>query len=252
MKNYMNFTGKVALITGAGSKRGIGVATARMLAGYGCDVVLADIDEAGASENAQQITKETGVRAVAVKVDLTQETSIKAMTERVLEDFGKIDILVNNAGISVPNAFTDVSLEEWNHVLAINLTSAFLCCREIIPHMQKQKYGRVINISSVSGKNGGVLGGVHYTTTKGAMVSMSKCIAKQVALDGVTVNCVAPGTVKTDGAGIPWEEKKPSQSSMQRRAETEEIAGAIVYLASEIAGYNTGSTIDVNGGLYMD
>lgn len=254
MKDYMNFTGRVAIVTGAGSKRGIGFAAARIMAGYGATVIIADIDEAGGSENALQICTETGRDNAAyfVKVDLTSEDSIKAMTATVLEKCGKIDILVNNAGISVPNAYTDISLAEWNKVLTINLTSAFLCCREIIPHMQAQKYGRVINVASVSGKNGGVLGGCHYTTTKGGMISMAKCIAKQVALDGVTVNCVAPGTVKTDGAGVPWEQKKPSESPMKRRAETDEIAFAIVYLASEIASYNTGSTVDVNGGLYMD
>lgn len=254
MKNYTDFTGKVALITGAGSKRGIGFAAAQIMAGYGATVIIADLDDAGAGENAKQICADTGRSdaAIAINVNLTSEDSIKEMTKTAIEKCGKIDILVNNAGISIPTPYNEISLDEWNLVISVNLTSAFLCCREIIPHMQEQKYGRVINVASVAGKNGGVLGGAHYTTTKGGMISMAKCIAKQVAKDNVTVNCVAPGTVKTDGAGVPWEQKKPSESPMQRRAETDEIAYAIVYLASDIAAYNTGSTIDVNGGLYMD
>lgn len=246
------FKGKVAIVTGAGSKRGIGVATARMFANFGGDVVIADIDEAGAIENAKSIEAEYGTKALPVKVDLTSEESIKAMVKTVLDKFGKIDILVNNAGISIPHSFTEISLEEWNKVLAVNLTSQFLTCREIIPIMQKQKWGRVINVGSVSGRDGGHHGGAHYVTTKGAAMSLSKHFAKNVALDGVTVNTVAPGQCLTDGGGLKLEDRKPNPNCpMLRRGEASEIAGAIIFLASDLASYITGITIDVNGGLYM-
>jgi NAD(P)-dependent dehydrogenase (short-subunit alcohol dehydrogenase family) len=249
----MDFTGKVAIITGAGSKRGIGVATARMLAGYGCSVVLADIDGAGSAENAKSIDAEYGDgRAMAVKVDLTGEDSIRAMVKTVMDKFGRIDILVNNAGISIPHDYKEISVDEWNKVLSINLTSQFITCREILPIMQKQKYGRVINVGSVSGRDGGHHGGAHYVTTKGAAMSLSKHFAKQVAEDGVTVNTVAPGQCLTDGGGLKLEDRRPNPNCpMLRRGEASEIAGAIVFLASGLSSYITGITIDVNGGLYM-
>lgn len=248
----MDFTGKVAIVTGAGSKRGIGIATCKMLAGYGCDVVVADVDEAGSAENAAAIEAEYGTKALAIKVDLTSEEDIKSLVKTVMDKFGRIDILVNNAGISVPNYFTDITLAEWNKVLAVNLTSMFLTCREILPIMQKQKYGRVINLASVSGRDGGHHGGAHYVTTKGAAVSLSKHFAKQVAEDGVTVNAVAPGQCLTDGGNFKLEDRRPNPNCpMLRRGEASEIAGAIVFLASDLASYITGATVDVNGGLYM-
>jgi NAD(P)-dependent dehydrogenase (short-subunit alcohol dehydrogenase family) len=250
--DYMNFKDKVAIVTGAGSKRGIGNATCRMLAGYGCDVVLADIDETGAVENAKSIDAEYGRKAIAVKVDLADENSIKEMVKTVMAKFGRIDILVNNAGISIPHNYTEISLEEWNKVVSINLSSMFLCTREILPIMQKQKYGRVVNISSVSGRDGGHHGGAHYVTTKGAAVSLAKHFAKQVGADGVTVNCVSPGQCLTDGGGLKLEDRKPNPNCpMLRRGTADEIAAAIVFLASKGASYITGVNLDVNGGLYM-
>lgn len=251
--NFMDFSGKVAIVTGAGSKRGIGVATCRMFAEYGCDVVLADIDEAGARENAAAIEADFKTKALAIKVDLTSEESIKDMVKQVMDQFGHIDILVNNAGISIKRDFTEITLDEWNMVLAVNITSMFLTSREIIPIMQKQKWGRVINVSSVSGKDGGHHGGAHYVTTKGAAVSLAKHFAKEVARDNVTVNCVSPGQCMTDGGGFRLEDRKPNPNCpMFRRGRTDEIAAAIVFLASEGASYITGANLDVNGGLYMD
>jgi NAD(P)-dependent dehydrogenase (short-subunit alcohol dehydrogenase family) len=250
--NILDFRGKVAIVTGAGSKRGIGVATCRMLAEYGCDVVVADIDDVGASENAEAIRKDFKTKALAIKVDLTSEASIKDMVKTVMDQFGRIDILVNNAGISIPHEFTDISLDEWNKVLAVNLTSMFITSREILPIMQKQQWGRVINLSSVSGRDGGHHGGAHYVTTKGAAVSLAKHFAKAVARENVTVNCVAPGQCLTDGGNFRLEDRKPNPNCpMFRRARADEIAAAIVFLASEGASYITGVNLDVNGGLYM-
>ena len=247
-----DFTGKVAIVTGSGSKRGIGAATAKMLADYGSNVVLADMDLEGAVLNAKEITEKYSVKTLPVKVDLTSEESIIDMVKTVMDKFGRIDILVNNAGISVPHHFTEISLDEWNKVLAVNITSQFLTCREILPIMQKQKYGRVINIGSVSGLDGGHHGGAHYVTTKGASSSLSRHLARAVAVDGVTVNTVAPGQCLTDGGGLILEDRKPNPNcAMLRRGEASEIAAGIVFLASEGASYITGVTLDVNGGLYF-
>ncbi len=250
--NFMDFTGKVAIITGAGSKRGIGNATARQLAEYGCDVVIADIDEAGARKNADAIVKDFGTKAIPVAVDLASEDSIKTMIKTAMDTFGRIDILVNNAGISIPHTYQEISVEEWNKVVAVNLSSMFISCKEVLPIMAAQKYGRVINISSVSGRDGGHHGGAHYVTTKGAAVSLSKHFAKQVAKDGVTVNCVAPGQCLTDGGGLKLEDRVPNPACpMLRRGRADEIAAGIVFLASEGASYITGVNLDINGGLYM-
>ena len=251
--NFMDFTNRIAIITGAGSKRGIGVATARQLAEFGAAVVLADIDEAGAQENAAEIRAAfPGARAVAVKVDLSSEESIKNMIKTTMDQFGRIDILVNNAGISIPHTYDQISVDEWNKVIAVNLTSMFISCREVLPIMKEQKYGRIVNISSVSGRDGGHHGGVHYVTTKGAAVSLSKHFAKQAAVENVTVNCVAPGQCLTDGGGLKMEDRKPNPNCpMLRRGRADEIAAAIVFLSSEGASYITGVNLDVNGGLYM-
>jgi len=250
--DFMNFKGKAAIITGAGSKRGIGYATAKQLAEYGCSVLLADIDVVGARENAIAIVKEFGTKAVAAEVDLADENSIKSMVSQAIQEFGRIDILVNNAGISIPHQYTDISVEEWNKVISINLSSMFIICKEVLPIMTAQKYGRVINISSVSRRDGGHHGGAHYVTTKGAAVSLSKHFAKQVGRDGVTVNCVAPGQCLTDGGGVKLEDREPNPNCpMFRRGKAEEIAAGIVFLASEGASYITGVNLDINGGLYM-
>ena len=250
--NFMDFTGKTAIITGAGSKRGIGNATARQLAEYGCAVALADIDDHGAAENAAAIQRDFGVNARVVKVDLSDEDSIKEMIRTVKELFGRIDILVNNAGISIKHTYDEISLDEWNKVVSVNLTSMFISCKEVLPIMIAQQYGRIINISSVSGRDGGHHGGVHYVTTKGAAVSLSKHFAKQVGTDNITVNCVSPGQCLTDGGGLKLEDRVPNPACpMLRRGRAEEIAAGIVFLASEGASYITGVNLDINGGLYM-
>lgn len=250
--NFMDFTGKVAIVTGAGSLRGIGNATARQLAEFGASVVLADIDEEGAKVNADAIKADFGVEAIPITVDLASEDSIKNMIKQTMDKFSRIDILVNNAGISIPHTYDQISVEEWNKVVAINLTSMFISCKEVMPIMKAQKYGRIVNISSVSGRDGGHHGGAHYVTTKGAAVSLSKHFAKQCGQDGITVNCVAPGQCLTDGGGLKLEDRVPNPACpMFRRGRADEIAAGIVFLASEGASYITGVNLDVNGGLYM-
>lgn len=252
MVKFMDFGGQVAIVTGAGSKRGIGVAACRQFAAYGANIAIADIDMEGATANAKEIEAEYGVKAIAVQVDLASEESIKSMVKTVADTFGRIDILVNNAGISVPHTYDQISNDEWQKVLDINLSSMFFATREVLPYMLERKYGRVVNLSSVSGRDGGHHGGAHYVTTKGAAVSLAKHYAKQVATEGITVNCVAPGQCLTDGGGLKLEDRKPNPACpMFRRGEADEIAAGIVFLCSPGASYITGVNLDVNGGLYM-
>ena len=251
MKNYYDFTGKTAIVTGAGSKRGFGIATSLMFAGYGANIVVVDIDGEGAEFNAKRVMEENpGVKAIAVKAGLTSEADVKALVKTTMDTFGRIDFLINIAGISVPHQLFEISLDEWNKVMNVNITSVFLMCREILPIMQKQKFGRIVNTASVAARDGGHHGGAHYVTSKCATFGLTRHLAKAFAADGITINNIAPGQMLTDGGGLLIEDRKPNPlCPMGRRGEAYEFAGAACYLCSDVAAYITGTSIDVNGGL---
>ncbi len=248
----MKFTDKVALITGAGSERGFGRTMALMFAERGCNLVIADMDGDGAKKTAE-LAQAKNVRAIGLKVDVASEADVKNMVATCMSEFGKVDILVNNAGITQSRPTVEMSLDEWNKILAVDLTGVFLCCREVLPHMIAREYGRIINVASISGQNGGgVFGGAHYCAAKAGVIGYSKALGKEMAKKGITVNAVSPGASKTDVGGRKFEDKAvPVDIPMGRRGETYEIASAAVYLASDHASYLTGSTISVNGGAYM-
>lgn len=251
MQNYYDFSGKTAIVTGSGSKRGFGIATALMFAGYGANVVLVDIDGDGVEFNAKRVEEENpGVKALPIKADLTSEADVKALVEKTMETFDRIDFLINIAGISVPNDVLHISLDEWNKVMNVNITSVFLMCREILPIMQKQHFGRIVNTASVAARDGGHHGGAHYVTSKCATFGLTRHLAKAFAADGITINNIAPGQMLTDGGGLKIEDRKPNPNCpMGRRGTATEFAGAACYLCSEPAAYVTGISIDVNGGL---
>ena len=172
-----------------------------------------------------------------------------------VEHFGGLDILVNNAGICPLTAFAEISAEEWDRVLAVNLKGAFLFCQAALPHLRRSgRQGRIINIASVAGQMGGVTIGAHYAASKAGLIGLSKSLAQLLAADGVTVNCVAPGTTETDltdswseAARDAVREKIP----LGRFAQPDEIAEAVCFLATDRAAFITGATLDVNGGLYL-
>ncbi len=251
----MSFTGKIAIVTGAGSARGIGRETALCLAEKGANVVVADLDLAGAETVAEEI-RALGREALAVQLNVTDEDSAQAMVAKVMARFGRIDILVNNAGITQPITTLDMTAKDFRRILEVNLVGTFICSKAVIPSMAKNKYGRIVNLSSVSGKRGGgVYGGSHYSAAKAGVLGFAKALAREVVEDGITVNSVCPGLVATDiRKGLSDEREREIWKTipMQRPGTPREIAEAICFLASEEAAYITGEDIDINGGSHMD
>lgn len=246
---------RVAIITGSGSKKGIGRTIALTLAEQGAAVVIADINFDGVQDTVNEI-KEAGGKALGIELNVTSKDSCDAMVKQTLEEFGRIDILINNAGISQKVTVQDMTLEDITKVFNVNMFGLFLCTQAVLETMKDQKYGRIISLSSVSAKRGGgVFGGPHYSASKAAVLGFSKNLAREVALDGITVNCVAPGLVNTEiWKSLPEEDAKSVIDSipMGRPGEVREIAATIAFLASEEASYITGEEIDINGGSHMD
>ncbi len=251
----MTLNDRVAIVTGAGSPKGIGRAIALMLAKYGANVVVADLNLEGAEAVAEEI-RAMGRKALAVQVNVIDKNAIDEMMDKTVAEFGRLDILVNNAGITQPVRVPDTTEADWDRVVDVNLKSTFLCSQAAIEIMKKNKYGRIVNMSSVSGKQGGgVFGGAHYSAAKAGILGFSKALAKEVVTDGITVNSVAPGAVATEiRKGISDEKEKAIADAipMKRVGKPEEIAFAVAFLAADEAAYITGEDIDINGGSYID
>ena len=241
--------GRVAFVTGAA--RGIGLAVATALIQRGASVAMADVD-LPALETA---TQSLGELALAVEADVSRQADVWRAIERTVDHFGALDILVNNAGICPLCDFADVTEEEWDRVLAINLKGAFFCCQAALPHVRRSgQRGRVVNISSVAGQSGGILVPIHYSASKAGLIVLTKTLARILAPDRATVNCVAPGTTATDLTDA-WPEDLREQVRaaipLGRLGRPEEIAEAACFLASDRAAFITGATLDVNGGLLI-
>lgn len=248
----MGLEGRVAIVTGGA--RGIGKAIGTALAKEGVDIVVADIDLPTAEETARAI-EALGVEALALRVDVADRESVQRMVEAVLKRFGRIDILVNNAGICPLRPFEEISEEEWDRVLDVNLKGAFLCSQAVVKVLRRNGWGRIINIASVAGKIGGVKVGAHYAASKGGMIALTLCLARQYAPYGITVNAIAPATVATDMIkSWPEEDKRELVASIPlgRLGQPEDVAAAVVFLASDAASFITGEVLDVNGGFLMD
>lgn len=250
MQNFFtseSFAGRVALVTGA--TRGIGRAVAVALAECGATVIGTATSEAGA----QSIGEALGAKGRDIVLNVTDAEASKAALEAIVAEFGRIDILVNNAGITRDMLAMRLSDEAWDAVIETNLTSVFRLTRAALRPMMKQRYGRIINMSSVVGVMGNA-GQANYAAAKAGMIGMSRSIAREVASRGVTVNCVAPGFIETDmTAALPEDIKKNlmGQIPASRLGKTDDIAAAVLYLASEPAGYVTGTVLHVNGGMFM-
>lgn len=245
----LDLSGKVAIVTGA--SRGIGRAVAVTLAARGAQVIAASRGDH--SESTVVEIQSAGGRAIAVSVDVTDRVSIDAMMSSALEQHGRIDILVNNAGITRDQLLMRMKGDDWDQVIATNLTAAFDCAQAVIKPMIKQRSGRIISISSVVGQTGNA-GQANYAASKAGLIGFSKALAREVASRSITVNVVAPGLIDTDmtraitdKAQIDW----AAQIPLGRLGAADEVAAAVCFLASDEASYITGQVLAVNGGMYM-
>jgi 3-oxoacyl-[acyl-carrier protein] reductase len=242
---------RVAIVTGGA--RGIGSAIATALAANGIHLVIADNDVDMAGRTADEI-RALGVEAIAINSDVSKYQDVVRLVDETVATFGRLDILVNNAGILSNTPFDEVSEAEWDRVLNTNLKGAMFATREALRPMQAQGWGRVISISSLAGRSGGVSVGPAYVASKAALVGLTRHLAKAVAKYGVTVNAVAPGTTETDLVKGFTEEQTIAINAaipIGRLGKPEEIAATVAFLASDAAAFITGAVIDVNGGMYM-
>ena len=241
--------GRVAVVTGA--SRGIGRAVALELAATGARV-LAGARDQHADVVAAEITAGGGT-AHAVSVDVMDAASVRHMIGTALDRFGRVDILVNNAGIARDQLLVRMKRDEWDAVLATNLTAAFTCAQAALRPMLKQRFGRIINISSVVGQMGNA-GQANYAASKAGVIGMTKSLAREVASRGITVNVVAPGMIDTGMTRAVMQASREAWASkipLGRLGTSEEVAAAVGFLASDKAAYITGQVVGVNGGLYM-
>jgi 3-oxoacyl-[acyl-carrier protein] reductase len=255
LASLLNLSGQVALITGG--SRGIGRAIAVVFAQAGARIALvartaAGLEEAAADIRTNHATSADGRETVlALPGDVAEEAHVDRMVQQIADTWNRVDILINNAGLISFGSVSEIGPTDWQRVIGANLTGAYLCSRVVAPLMIKQKSGRIINISSISAQTGGVSGGVHYAASKGGMISLTKALARDLAPYNVTVNAIAPGQIDADPALLTPEAREHviSLVPLGRLGKPEEIAYAALFLASPMAAYITGATLDVNGGI---
>ncbi len=254
MTNYLDLTGKTALITGASS--GIGAAAAAVFADLGAKVAIGYYNNEKGAFAVRDAVAATGAQIIAIKGDVRKTADIRTLVDQTVAAFGPIDILINNAGSLVERQkLAQITEERWNDIMSLNLTSALLCSQMVAPSMVERKSGSIVNIVSIAGRNGGGPGALAYATAKGALITLTKGLAKEMAPHGVRVNAVSPGVIDTPFhevfstpemirnfvAGIP----------LGRTGTSLECAKVIAFLASDAAAYVVGETIEVNGGQLM-
>jgi len=250
MSDKVEFKGQVALVTGGA--RGIGKSISVRLAKEGVNIAVADVMLDAAEETAKEL-EGMGVKAMAVEMNVSNGESVAAAIKKVAADMGRIDILINNAGITRDGLIMRMKEEDWDAVLSINLKSVFLCSKEIFRTMSKQRYGRIVNISSVVAFMGNA-GQANYSASKAGMMGLTKTTAREYASRGITVNAVAPGFIITAMTDKLPEEVKQSMMSNIPLGEfgtADDVAEAVCFLASPASKYITGQAIHVNGGMYM-
>jgi 3-oxoacyl-[acyl-carrier protein] reductase len=242
--------GRVALVTGA--SQGIGRACALELAAAGASIAAAARNEEKLAQLVGEITGHGG-QAAAFKMDVASEDDVKSAVKAALERFGKVDILVNNAGINRDQLVMRMKRADWDAVLATNLTGAYLCIQQVVGSMLKQRWGRIINITSILGQIGQA-GQANYSASKAGLIGLTKAVAREVASRNITVNAVAPGYIETAMTAVLTDELKKKLLDMiplGRAGSDQDVAHAVRFLASEEAAYITGQVLNVNGGMHM-
>jgi 3-oxoacyl-[acyl-carrier protein] reductase len=242
---------RVAIVTGGA--RGIGGAIAAAFAAEGADVVIADVLGEDVAAPVRNAIEEAGRRALQVHTDVSDEAEVRAMVERAQEEFGDIDILVNNAGTFGQVFFHELTPQEWDRVVGVNLRGCFLCTRMVIPRMLERGYGKIINVASQLGQIGGTEM-VHYSASKAGIIGFTKALAREVSSKGVHVNAIAPGPILTEMLAEEteeWANNKLSELPIGRFGEVHEVAPTAVFLASDDSSYYVGQTLGPNGGDVM-
>ena len=252
----MLLRGKTAVISGAASPRGIGLATARRFVAEGARVAILDIDGAAAESAARNLSPISGKPHLGLACNVTDQASCVKAVEAVIADFGQIDVLINNAGVTQPVRLLDITPSDWDRIQDVNLKGVLFLSQAVIPHMRRRKAGSIACMSSVSAqRGGGIFGGPHYSAAKAGVLGLAKAMARECGSDSIRVNCVTPGLIGTDiTAGKLTDEMKAKILEgipLGRLGDADDVAGIYTFLASDLSAYVTGAVIDVNGGMLI-
>ncbi|MCW1840460.1 SDR family NAD(P)-dependent oxidoreductase [Prosthecomicrobium hirschii] len=248
----MLLEGRTAVISGAASRRGIGLATAKLFAAHGARVAILDIDAAAAATAAAEL----GAGHVGIGCDVADKASCDAAAAAVLAAFGHVDILINNAGVTQPVKIMEIDEASWDRILDINTKGVLFLSQAFIPHMRERKQGSIACMSSVSAqRGGGIFGGPHYSAAKAGVLGLAKAMARELGPDGIRVNCVTPGLIQTDITGGKLTDEMRVEIAkgipLARLGDASDVAGCYLFLASDLSSYVTGAVIDVNGGMLI-
>lgn len=251
-KIRMLLADRTAIISGAASARGIGLATAKLFARHGARVVILDLDEGAAQREAEAL----GADHAGFGCDVTDPASCRRATEQVIGTFGRIDILINNAGITQPLKLMEIEPPHWQRVIDVNLGGVLHLSQAVVPHMRARRQGTIACMSSVSAqRGGGIFGGPHYSAAKAGVLGLAKAMARELGPDGIRVNCVTPGLIQTDitGGKLTADMKAEILKGipLNRLGDAEDVARIYLFLASDLSSYVTGAVIDVNGGMLI-
>lgn len=243
---------RIAIVTGGA--QGMGRAVSELLARNGVSVVINDVNKSAVETVAAEL-EELGLNVKPVAGDVTSSKDVDMLVNETIAEFGSVNILVNNAGVLRPTKVIDIEESEWDFVVGVNLKGTFLCSKAVLPYMQTQKWGRIVNFSSTAGKNVSTVGGAHYTSAKAGILGFTRHLAKESAGYGITVNSVCPGLIDTEMVNSTISEEKKQEYAnsfpIKRLGQVREVADLVGFLVSDKAAYITGASIDINGGDLM-